>query len=94
MKINTKQVLTGFDSKPLPSENGDLTVSAVISKCLGAEKSPDPLKAFILAQKFYTQDEVEVDASDKIFIKEAMRSSQFWTPLVIGQILIILDEAK
>lgn len=90
MKIKTTNVLKDFEGADI--EN--LTVGKMIARVLGNEKQPDPFKAYILAMEFYKKDEVEIDEADLRIVKEAVKKTEFYTPLAIGQVLQVLEEAK
>lgn len=90
MKINTKT--------PLKTLKGDviseLNVGDAIANILASSETGGKLKLFILAQKFATEDQVEVDSADLGLIKTAVESSKVYTVLVTGQVLQILEEVK
>jgi hypothetical protein len=89
MKISTTSFLKDLDGSDLK----DLSVGKTLAGIVGSQtKAVDPMKNFILAQKFYTQDEVEIDVSDLNLVKECVKTSDRFTSIVTGQLLIILNE--
>lgn len=97
MKINTETVLLGLDGKPLKTDKQeDLTVGKAVSAILTLDKNEfiEPMKAWILAQRFYSQAEVDLDRADFASLKDAIRTNPRWTPQVVGQILSIFDGIK
>ena len=53
-----------------------------------------PLKAYELAKKFTDQKEVDIDSSDLIQLKEVAENSGAYLPIVIAQVILLLDTVK
>lgn len=64
-----------------------------MAQILVAEKSSDNMRSFLLARDLKEEKE-DLNASDIDFIKAAVKKSENFTPLVLGQILLELDEKK
>ncbi len=95
MILKTKTVLVDLDSMPLLADGKELTFGVAISlQLIKGENCSDPLKAYDLAKKFHSQEEVDVDTSDVVFLKDSMKKGKTWLPLVIGQVLTILENIK
>lgn len=70
----------------------DLTVGSVISNVLSTTKSANPIRSYVLAQKFFQNDEVEVTADDIVFIKTQLEDPLVgFFPYIIGQVESILE---
>lgn len=94
MKINTKQTLknlAGNDIKTL--EDKVLTVGESISNILLSAKEGGKMKLYVMAQKFYTDEEIEVDDADLTLVTKAIESTESgYTALITGQLLILLSK--
>ena len=96
MKINTKQGLLALNNEPLKDGDGkQWTVGTAISMILLTPKLAPAqtsklkmLKAYNLANKFYNEEEVEVDDADLEDIKKEIQGYQ--NPIISGQLLTIL----
>jgi len=100
MKIKTAQVLTSLDGKALKTEGSELTVGNAIASMLLAPRSEreiyhfDKVKSFVLAKKFYSDDEVDIDDADNKKLTDTIESDSTFGPVVSGQILLLLNETK
>ena len=50
------------------------------------------MKYFILAQKFYTGKEVDLDTADLELVKKAIEKTDQYNNLVNGQLLLLLTK--
>ena len=74
----------------------DLTVGKALSNMILMVKS-DPLRAYLMAQKLYADEEIEVNKADFEWIKTAVIEHGreiYSNALVIGQLLVIFSELK
>ncbi len=94
MKINTKEVLKTLKGEELKNEGVPFTVGDAISNILVSSETGGKMKMFVLAQKIYSEKNVEVDESDLNLIKETIESSKMYIPLITGQLLTILNKKK
>ncbi len=95
MKINTKTPLKTLKGEVINgATDQEFTIGDAISNILASSETGGKLKLFILAQKFATEDQVEVDSADLGLIKSAVEGSKAYTPLVSGQVLQILEDIK
>ena len=96
MKINTKKVLVSLKNVPLTNEeNISLTVGEALAAILSGSKTGGKMKSFLLAQKCFSSEELEVDASDLNLIKSAVEKDELYrSNIVTGQILEYLDTIK
>ena len=104
MKIKTTTKLTNLKGEHLttPKQNGkgkdNVTLGLFLTNIV-LEPHKDkpgfrPLEAYKLAQKFDTQEEVEVTASEFIQIKELIENNESYLPLVLGQALELLNSSE
>lgn len=89
MKIKTSDFI-----KNLADKNTELTIGKAIANILIGAKEGGKMKLFILAQKFYQDDEVEIDGADLSLIKKSIESAEVYSVLVTGQLLLVLDSLK
>lgn len=98
MKINTKITIKDLAGNPIPTgkdeKSGDFTVGMALSNILVDTTKGGKMKLFILAQKIYSDEEVEVDEADLAIIKSAVEETENYNNLVNGQILQILSGLK
>lgn len=94
MKIHTGQAIKDLKGKDVSSPDGVFKVGTALSNILLETKSGGKMKMFILAQKCYTEDFVEVDESDLSLIRQAVEHTESYNNLVTGQLLILLENKK
>lgn len=93
IKITTRQKLLDFKGQPLLQNDEPITIGTVVGICLSG-KTTNPTLAWTLGKKFTNDKEVELKAEDVVFLKETLDKNDFWTSIVIGQVLEILDGTK
>lgn len=95
MKINSKTTLKTLKGEAIKgAQDQDFTLGEAVSNILASTETGGKLKLFILAQKFATEDTIDVDTADLGLIKSSVENSKAYTTLVTGQILQILEEVK
>lgn len=95
--IDTTQTLKNLQGESLMIDD---TQELTLGKALGAilinfnksAQNPDPLRSFILAQEYYKEGEIK--PSDISFVKNLVKTTTAYGPLVTGQILSILESDK
>lgn len=94
-KINLDLVLKDLTGAaiPLDAENS-FTMGKALANMLITAKTGGKMKLYSLAQKAYGGGEVEVDAADFDLINGIVKSSDFYSALITGQIETILAELK
>lgn len=93
MKIKCKEVLKTLQGQPIKDGKEELTLGMTVANILlqpRQDKKFSTLKAFSLAQKFFNENEVDLDDADLKTLKELLETDTFFSPLVTGQILKIL----
>lgn len=97
MVIKTKTVLVGLENKPIMEKEAkdgqdgiDLTIGKVISSAMLFIKSDEPVRSFKLGSSFLQDEEVTLSSEDVVFIKKYLLMTNY-TPIVIGQIVILLE---
>lgn len=97
MKLKLSTELKDLANKPLTSEDGSIiTLGKALALLVLAVKS-DPLRHYLLAQKLFAQNEIELEKADFELCKDAATNKYtevFGNALVAGQILSILAEVK
>ncbi len=94
MKIDTKQIVNNLAGKAYQSDEKDLTLGAVIAESLASSGTGGKMKIYILAQKAYTSDSIEVDEADMSLIKRCVEECKSYNNVILGQALAMLEEAK
>lgn len=99
MKIKTKETILDLASKPLAYEGAHLTVGKVIAQSLLAPRKQgdylfDKVKLLILAQEFYKENEVEMDAAELEKLLKIMETDEAWAPLITGRVILALRAVK
>ena len=95
IKIDTTVIIKNLKGEAFKDEDqNDLTLGKTISMCLSTSQQGGKMKSFLLAQKFYESDSVEVDIADFGIVKQAVETYQHSNNLVLGQALVLLDAAK
>ena len=98
MKIQTNQILKDFSDKPIKLNDHDdenLTLGKAIAQILihpRVDKKMDIVKSYVLAGKFYKENEVEIDEADFSNLIETIKLGDLYSPLISGQIIILLNE--
>lgn len=92
MKIKTKEPLKTFKGGTIKSFEGEeLTIGEAISEILLMDKAREKMKLYILAQKFATEKELELDKADENMVRQAIEKSDIFNALVIGQLLMMFN---
>lgn len=97
MKITLTQPIVNLAGKSYQdAEQKDLTLGKVLAEILAVDQSGGKMKLFSLAQKSFTEKELEVDQADFNLIKSAAEKTQAYqgNAIVIGQVLELLDKVK
>lgn len=100
IKINLTQKIFNLKGTPYKDSDGkeDLTVGTVLANTILApqktKKGFRPLRAWELAQKFSKNEEVEIDSSDLVQIKEILEESEDYFPITRAQVLEAIIKAE
>jgi len=94
MIIQANTILKDFAGKELKQDGENLTLGKALSNCLLTSKVTGKMKLYLLAQKLFSQDKVEVDESDLNLIKNCAEGSEMYHALVIGQVQLLLSGVK
>lgn len=93
MTLNPKQKLQNLTGETLKDESGlEMEIGETLSFLLArSEKSSNPWKAFKLAKDLKGDKPLELTPEDIVFIKESIKDNVYFTVMVTGQLLGILD---
>ena len=100
MKIKANEALKALNGEALVDTSGKgLTIGAALANMLIAyrregEYEFDKIKSYVLAQKLYTDKDVDIDEADIKGIKKVIKSDAVYGPLVSGKILLLLDNGE
>lgn len=95
MKIKAESrmvTLTGEDYKT--GDGKEITLGMVLAEGLASSEAGGKMKSYTLASKLYSGVDVEVDAADMVLIKKAVEECKTYNNLILGQALLMLEEAK
>jgi len=92
MKIKTHTTIKTLDGKDIKDVDKSFTIGQALSEIIISSKIGGKMKCFSLAQKFYNDEEVNLDQADIVLVKNLVESTDLYTNLVTGQILVILSE--
>lgn len=91
MKIKTTTILKTLKGEDLMNDGTLMTVGDTLGTILVTADVMGKFKLYTLAQKFATDEEIEVDEADFSLIKKAIEDSKVYSALVLGQLLQILE---
>lgn len=96
MKIDLKQPIKDLAGKPIINpDKTDFTFGQALSEILVSADTGGKMKLFTLAQKIYTEKQIEVDEADFKLIKDSVEQTKAYTnAIVAGQILVYLEGLK
>lgn len=92
MKIDAAQPIKDLSGEPVVDANQEgITVGVVIARALAQTESNDPVRSYVLAQKFFAEESIDdLNDSDVEFVTMQLKKQKLFHPFVIGQILTAL----
>jgi hypothetical protein len=94
-KIKSSIPLLDLKGKELKNGEDIFTLGRAISGLLSSKSGKfGNMKSWILAKRFYTEEEVEIDEADFEILEGTVKDDQSYTPLVLGQILEYFQTLK
>jgi hypothetical protein len=95
MKLVTKEAIKDLAGKAVKDGEKNFTVGKALSNILLNAKVGGKMKLFILAQKCFQEETLEIDNADLNIIKEAVDAhTDQYNNLVTGQLAVYLDTIK
>ena len=91
-KINFNQPLAGLDGNSLTDINGEVTLGKVFAPIIAGQNKGDALKLLSWAMTMYKSENLCLDKSDIVVLKELINSNEQMTILVKAQLLELLDK--
>ena len=96
MKLELSAELKNFTGVVIKDQDEKvITLGSAISNILlmadRREQNIDAFKAYLLAQKFYDVEEVDIDKSDFDFVKRVVKGDKNYSTILLGQIIELLD---
>lgn len=88
-QINCNLEIKTLAGDSIPDGKDNLTVGAIVASILSTERFPNikPLKAYALAQRFFSSETIELDDSDLSDVLAAVEANEKWIPLVLAQVI-------
>lgn len=84
-------IKTNIKLKDLADKEIDLTVGQAIANVLVSDDAGGKMKSFVLAKRFYSSESMDVDEADLSLVKSAIERNKSYTPLITGQLLVLLE---
>ncbi len=94
MKINTSTIICDLKGKAIKNGAEDFTLGDALSNILVSSKTGGKMKLYVLATKLAQEKTVDVDDADFKMIKDCCEQSEAYTPLISGQLLLLLEDLK
>ena len=95
MKIDTKKILVNLKGENLKNDKDEpVTVGDAIGNIIITSDIGGKMKMYVLAKKFVSEKEVDVDDADLLMIKDSIEKSKVYNALVCGQILQLIEASK
>jgi len=78
------------------ADKTDITLGGVIAEVLVNAQEGGKMKLYTLAQRAFTEKEIEIDSSDLTLIKKAVETSNAYNgnAIILGQTLELLENVK
>lgn len=98
MIIKVNQPIKDYEGKVVKNEGKELSLKIVLINALNfispqvKSTVEDKLRAYKLSIEVMTKDEVDFKVEDLVKIKENI--NQMYTPLVVGQVVMIIEGGK
>jgi hypothetical protein len=95
MIIKADAPIKNLKGVPLKAEGDEVfSVGKALAEILLAAKEGGKMKLFILAQKFYDGGNIELDEADLGLVRKAVKDSEVYSALVLGQLELLLESKK
>lgn len=95
MTIDASKELKNFKGEALKDDDQtSVTLGKAIASVLITSKTAGKMKSYVLAQRFYDSKKVELDEADLELVRSEVEKSEAMGNLVLGQVLVMLGEAK
>jgi hypothetical protein len=95
MQINAKAILKNLRGQYLINEEKiPLTTGEALSNILLNDRVGGIMKCFILAEKLFKDETVEIDEADLSLVKDSIQRTELYNNLVSGQLLIFIEKNK
>ena len=92
MKLDLKKTINSLDGNPLKDAEGAVvTVGSVLANVMLGTKAEGKMRLYNLAQKFYNDKAIELEAPDLALVKKAVQENETFNALVLGQIELLLQ---
>lgn len=91
MKIKATEKIVTLKGEPYKNGDEELTLGVVLAESLANDTTGGKMKIFSLAQKFFNNDEVELDAADMVMVKKAVEQCKSYNNIILGQALTLLE---
>ncbi len=90
MKIKDTQLVSPITGEDLKNGEDILKLFSTISNILLTTKTADPAKSYTIAFKIIKEKECDLTSEEITHIKETVKASEAWLPIVTGQVIELL----
>jgi hypothetical protein len=94
MILETKQALKNLKGDELKAGEETLYLGEALANIMLSDEAGGKMKLFVLAQKLFKENKLEVDSADLSLIKECVKRTKVYNALVAGQVEILLEDVK
>lgn len=92
ISIETGKQLINLKGDPLKDGSGEIyTIGTATGAVLSSDQAGGKMKLYILASRFAKDDVVELDEADFSLVKTCIERTQIFTPLISGQLLMLIE---
>lgn len=93
MKINLKETIKSLKGEAiLKDDKTEFTVGEALANVLISAQIGGKMKLFILAQKMFNDNSIELDNADFSLVKKMVADSNSYGALVLGQLELLLEK--
>ena len=99
MKVDTQKTFVNLNGEAFQEGGKPATIGIFIANYLATPREGglpgiEPAKAYVFIQKFYNEDEVELDEVERKALYSLFEKAKEVSPLFIGQLLEVLEKEK
>jgi len=95
MNIKTNVALKNLKGEEIKDDKGEVfTLGQALANIVVEDKIGGKMKLYILGTKLFQEKEIEVDSADLNLIKEALKKSETYGALILGQCEMLLENVK
>lgn len=100
MTLDLKKELKDLKNESIIEQDGTvITIGKILANVLASQKqnpgtNVDSLRSYMLAVDLYNKESISPNESDLLFIENALKGNDIYTPIITGQAISMLNEMK